>query len=280
MKRVDWRTAAMIVVSFLVVPMLTQWAFRTKAPIPFLVAEWTAGEFLGYAGSIIGAVATIAAVTMTITLERDERYDDQRLNVLPLIAITPLERYIHRQATPAGGAQASDSHEERSSEDAYIVVGESGEISYTSKLTEDQDRLAHGGSFVSEKMDGPLSFSAQNKTFYYPLALSSAGNGPAINVTIRMEKGGIGPKHDGTGEYRHLPTVQLTVGENVRVGILFEDRLAPAAMGQYDLVVSYYDTLGNLYQQRHELALLPSEGAGSSVTFGFDLKINQERLTK
>ena len=42
----------MILVSFLVVPMLTQWAFRTKAPIPFLVAEWTAGEFLGYAGSI------------------------------------------------------------------------------------------------------------------------------------------------------------------------------------------------------------------------------------
>lgn len=71
MKREDWRFFVKVTLVVLAVLLLTQWAFKTNAAAPFFIAEWSAGEFLDYAGSIIGAVATIVAVRMTIDLERD-----------------------------------------------------------------------------------------------------------------------------------------------------------------------------------------------------------------
>lgn len=47
-------------------PVLVQLAFKMDSPHPMLVASWTAGEFLAYIGSLLGAVATIAAVMLTI----------------------------------------------------------------------------------------------------------------------------------------------------------------------------------------------------------------------
>lgn len=47
-------------------PVLVQLAFKMDSLHPMLVASWTAGEFLAYIGSLLGAAATIAAVILTI----------------------------------------------------------------------------------------------------------------------------------------------------------------------------------------------------------------------
>ena len=147
MKRWNWRPITAFALVVLFVPFLTQWAFKINAHAPFFVAVWTAGEFLDYAGSIIGAVATIAAVRMTIQLEREERFDEHRLNVLPLIAITTLERHVPRLDLfsdcvnqPEQDEGVIDIYKEYSPDRGYIVVDKSGEIAYLSDLSEEQAR--------------------------------------------------------------------------------------------------------------------------------------------
>ncbi len=287
MKRGIKRLIALVAVAFLFVPTIVQWAFRTSALVPFLVAEWTAGEFLDYVGSIIGAVATIAAVRMTIQFEREERIDDQRLSVLPLIAVTRLERHVPNldsvymvasRPNRREDAAKADTYSEFSPGKEYIVISNKGEITYSSKLSEGQAHLAYGGDFLEENMGNGLIATVLNKSLYYPLLLQSAGNGPAINVSVWMQKDGRGPKYEGTDDNLHLPIVQLTVGESRYVDILFEDWLAEGAKGRYELVVAYHDTFGNKYYQIHELALAPMEAdTSSSSTHKFELKIDQIR---
>lgn len=277
-----------VLVIMVVVPALTQCAFTVYAPHPLFAATWTAGEFLGYVGGIIGAVATIIAVRMTIQFERDERLDDQRLNVRPLIAITVLEKKASRIdslindtfSLPEGSERDAKGYGECLADRKFIIVSEMGGITYSTGLTSSQALRAYGGSFIDEKYDNGLVGTVKNSSLFYPLVLQSTGNGPAINVSVWMQKeGGEAPRLGGKGAYLHLPTMQLLVGEQRRLGILFEDYAAADAMGRYELVIDYYDTLSNHYQQQHKLELCPYEGGMSdTTTFSFDLKIDQKQL--
>lgn len=73
-------------------PVLVQLAFKMDSLHPMLVASWTAGEFLAYIGSLLGAAATIAAVILTIEKSDEDSREQYRLSALPCVAMQDLHR--------------------------------------------------------------------------------------------------------------------------------------------------------------------------------------------
>lgn len=77
----------------------------------------------------------------------------------------------------------------------------------------------------------------------------SAGNGPAINVAVWMERCGHAPMF---GSHPPQPPArQPETGSCGYVGVLLEDVHAPCAVGRHEPVIRYSDVMGDLHERRH-----------------------------
>lgn len=57
--------------------------FKIPAPYEWLIANWNAGEILGYSGDVLGAVATIIAIVLTILFTQENQKSERKLSVKP-----------------------------------------------------------------------------------------------------------------------------------------------------------------------------------------------------
>lgn len=292
MKRSDdeivntWRFFIAAIILTITAPMIIQLLFKTSAITPFFAAEWTAGEILGYIGSLIGAASTICAVVLTIREERKGRREEQRLGVIPLIAITRLNRRIPQidlfgnqpESVDISGMHEEDdetTYQEHELDREYIVIREDGSFQYLGKLSEEQKRLVSSGRWIQEQVGIGLFCEVENKSEYIPVKLYSSGKGPAVNMCVWMERDGYCPTYEG--HIQHLSPKQMAVNESRYVGILFENVYASDVFGCYELVTRYEDVLGHHYIQRHQLCV---ENLGTkedpSLKLSFDLKIDRQ----
>ena len=188
------------------------------------------GDVLAFIGSLIGAAATIVAVRLTISYERELRVEDEREGVLPFIALSVVGGFGETPSYPLM---------------TEIVLGPNGEVSYRSR--------SRGA------LDSP-------DEFYYTLHLESVGNGPAINVSARLEGEGIGVKYI-EGSPAHSPVLQFPVGAARSIVLHFESRVSALEKGLV-FVLKYGDIHGRTYEQRHKLMRPVADG----VFQQFDLK--------
>lgn len=270
----------------LVIPAVLHLLYKLPAPAFALEAVWGAGEMLDYIGSILGAAATIGAVWLTIRDEREGRLEEQRLSTVPLVAITALERHVPAFDMFSGSMPTLGSSERENKQDEYeefepnsefIVVSKAGQITYISELTERQKHYAHSGPHVPERLEGGFMAVAINNAMFLPLRLYRIGNGPAVNVSVSMERDGEAPLFEGGT--LHLSTRQMAVGTHRYVGILFEDYRSVKSQGSYGLIIRYEDTLGHRYEQRHDGAISPSIRNGNHVLqLSFDCGIERREI--
>ena len=188
------------------VPLVIHVLYKFSAPSALFESVWDAGELLDYAGSILGAFATIAALRWTIIEERTGRVEEQRLAAIPCIALTCLERRAVGDYWPNAwghgdntNAHVTERYCEYELEHEYITVaGEN--ISYQVTLTDEQRRLASGSKYKEMAKKGLYCWTG-NTSCYLPLIVHSAGNGPAVNVSLHLEKDGdCPPRNQGLRE--------------------------------------------------------------------------------
>ena len=79
------------IVAIIIVPFLIHVCFKINAPITFLEAEWGAGDVLAFYGVLVGAVATVWGVYLSIQYSRSNYQEDVKNRVLPFIALTTLK---------------------------------------------------------------------------------------------------------------------------------------------------------------------------------------------
>lgn len=275
---------------FLVLAMLAllvvQLLYTCALPLP--KSAWSAGELLGYLGSVLGAIVTFVILRMTILNEQEARLEANRLQVIPLIVVSELERktssnillspspQTERALAQTGGRQSEIGYAEYELEKEYIVIDEDGAIAYSKELSPDQAKHVKSGSWIDEEMAKGCFATVQNTSRYLPLMLHSAGAGPAVNVSIWLEKDGYCPTHDE--KPLQLSPKQLLVGDSRYVGMLFENYTSEAVSGAYKLVIRYSDVMGNVYSQ-HQLISIPTpqEAAGGALLF-FDFKVNRRLI--
>lgn len=188
------------------------------------------GDALAFLGSLIGAAATIIAVRLTISYERGLRIEEEREGVLPFIAMSIVNGFGDSVDYPLM---------------TEIMLDSNDEVSYRPKAL--------------STLDSP-------NEFYFTLHLESAGNGPAINVSARLEGEDISVRHIG-GAPTHSPVQQLLVGATSSIVLYFQSKDA-ALKKSLVFVLKYSDIHGRTYEQRHEL-MRPAE---NGLIHQFDLK--------
>lgn len=188
------------------------------------------GDALAFIGSLIGAAATIVAVRLTISYERGLRVEDEREAVLPFIAMSVADGFGDTPSYPLM---------------TEIVLGANGEVSYRSR--------------PRGALDSP-------DEHLFTLHLESVGNGPAINVSARLEGEGIDVRYI-EGSPTHSPVLQFPIGATRSIVLHFESR-ASALEKSLAFVLKYSDIHGRTYEQRHKLMRLVEGG----MVRQFDLK--------
>ena len=77
------------IITLFVIPLCIHVLFKMRAPISFLVAEWSAGDILAFYGVLVGAAATVAGVHISIHASQENYHEDVRNRSLPYITVTP-----------------------------------------------------------------------------------------------------------------------------------------------------------------------------------------------
>lgn len=261
-KHAKWFAAICLVASILI-PLIIQFLFSLNAPLPFFVAQWSAGDMLGYCAGIGGAAATIIAVVMTIREEREGRIETQRLASIPCIALD-LPDSIERVRSALSAMKGK----------MRFIIVRNGQISLKDNLSDEQQPLVYDGPFVT-KVDGPIQYCTPNQAVWHLVTMTNAGNGTAVNAKAWLEKDGSAPQYNE--KTLHTGPVQLLPGNSSNIFILFEDREDKSTLGEYTLVIDYFDVLGNQYRQSHTISIGAGTPDAKQPTY-FDMSIDQQLI--
>lgn len=249
--------------------------FKLPAVSDCFSPSWGAGDVLGYCGSIIGALAAIDAVVLTLRSEGKNRREDVRNASKPLLAPTtpptPKESGVWEKMT-------FDQQSELVSKfiDVNVPVTITGsldkvgvaEIAYPGSFSEKQrgiiKKLLSGGIQVGSIFMETLN----NESRFIRVEFLNVGVGPAVNLAFSVVRDGAESRRVGLYP-SHTPTRQLPVGSSVSLGILVSS--TKPSSGQSDLVVCYEDRDGRRYLQRHSF-----DRVSNGMILRFDLNIQQE----
>ena len=107
---------------------------------------------------------------------------------------------------------------------------------------------------------------------YCPFKLFSVGNGSAVNVTLRFYK------ENKFGDYNYdVMNYAVSLKNNIEYTLGFYIEKPSQCIGNYFLLIEYYDVLNNKYSQTQRLYIKkPHEEENSEVIVEFDLEIKQQ----
>ena len=106
---------------------------------------------------------------------------------------------------------------------------------------------------------------------YLPLKVENVGNSAAVTCTI-----GLNPKGRDKDKHLYSPARSLSKGNSFRFAI-YSENLENDNYGEYTLCLSYYDILGNAYEQNFTYSL-KTEGFLRTAVGTLSLDGTQHRL--
>lgn len=257
----------------LMIALIIHLLFLFPAPFDWLIPTWGAGDVLGYCGSILGAVAAIGSVTMTIKKEGEYRRDDLKRSVKPLLVLE-----IAKQPDVLNEKEINNYINvdrviiiKQESCNTLPVITYPESISALSKEQCDQIMACIKGYFKAA--NGLECYLAKGEKRFLRIESKSVGRGPAINISVHVEGKNIELPHQG-GVLCHVPTVQGAVGASFSLGV-FIDGL-PSADVDMNLVIQYSDCDMRRYEQTHQLSFI--HGDENTCIQSFNLKISQHLI--
>lgn len=259
------------IVAIIIVPFLIHVCFKINAPITFLEAEWGAGDVLAFYGVLVGAVATVWGVYLSIQYSRSNYQEDVKNRVLPFIALTTLKVRTKFSLFPTVDANKETScpneYEEYKVEKIYYII-EKGKITPKTGLTKDQEeKLQQGGMRWEANDSGTISLVCADLVTL-PLELENVGNGAAIRFRIGLNK-----HNTDENDWQYLTPRPLKIGESLYVHVYCED--GEESKGSYILDMVYEDIYGNKYRQRYGVVI---DNPNGIIHAWIDLGCNQESV--
>ena len=240
-----------LLVCLVLIPLAINVAFKLKAPCAFWTAEWNAGDVLSFYGTLLGSVATIIGVYMSIQYAQKSYKDDIRNQVLPFFAVTQLRGRSNYNAFlegfdgtgPTEGNASSNTnpplYEESKLSKIYFCLETSEIKNYIDLPPRYIELLEKSGASWAAAADG--CYMLQKHPFIsFPMEVENIGNGPAVYARIGFFKGGETPKY--------LPPVNLKVGESFYIHV-FSAIPIEKTYGKYMLSIQYQDIYKNSYSQ-------------------------------
>lgn len=259
------------VIAIIIIPFLIHICFKINAPIKFFQAEWGAGDVLAFYGVLVGAVATVWGVYLSIQYSRSNYQEDVKNRVLPFIALTTLK--VRSKFSPFHIAdirkKISDpnEYEEYKIEKIYYII-EKGKITAKIGLTKEQEEKIKQGGWRWETNDSGTTQLICIDLVTLPLELENVGNGAANRFRI-----GLNAQTTEEQAWQYTTPMPLKVGETLYVHVYCEDGVE--SKGNYILDLVYEDIYSNKYRQRYGIII---DNPNDTIHAWIDLGCNQESM--
>lgn len=240
------------------IPVLINCLFKLHPSIDFFSAEWDAGDALGFYGTLLGAVATVGGVFLSIQYAQKNYREDERNRQLPFFALTymrPNSNYSPFQSLPTEQESKTEisNDEIRYSEERlnsfYIVLSTKG-ISYLKQLSEKQQKilLQDGYDWEPQDQNSRNYKLIRNQYVSIPFEAENVGNGAALDLMVAFNLKNSSEQH-GVSVY----TVKTN---DVIYFHIFSEMERNELFGEYILELRYRDILGNSYSQKYPISII------------------------
>ena len=219
-----------------VIPIVIDWMYKIPARLPIFAMSWESKDVLSFYGSILGAAATIIALTKTIKFTRENQREERKLSIRPYLE-TRKYNYTNFEDIP-------------NKKDVIYLDIMPNLITYQGGLPDDisaiqdlKNRKAYEENYNLQNLDEVLYNTSTIKYFndkyllYYEIINCGAGN--AINVSFNINSRCI------------IPSFCVTTTESKKIMLVLNKELLELS-GEYELKLAfvYYDiaSLAQYYQ--------------------------------
>jgi len=249
-----------VIVGIIFVPLVIHILFKINAPANFFIATWTSGDVLAFYGVIIGAIATVGGVYLSIQYSQKSLHEDTYNRVRPFLVIVP--KMVEGKLDLVSEIFRSRDIKSKQEEDYYneyvldsiCFVMVNGKITAHSKLTPEQEETKRKfGIKKVTKGDGSTSVTNTNLA-YMSIVVENAGVGVANKLLIGFYKSSDYSKDQlPLSLFRHVK-----VGESITVELYIENPVEKD-YGDYTLAFDYCDIYENNYLQKFNVKLAKDE---------------------
>lgn len=258
------------IIGILIMPSLIHLVFKTHTPIDFLVAVWDAGDVLAFYGVLIGSIATVWGVYLSIEYSRSNYQEDVKNRVLPFIALTTLKtktKFSPFNISDTNNVAHSTGYEEFKLEKIYYVINE-GVVTVKPSLTAKQEEKVKQGGWNWETNESGTMQLVCIDLVTMPFEIENVGNGVANQ--FRM---GLNPEKVDEENWKYITPIPLKVGQSLYVHIYCEDGVK--SKGNYILDLVYEDIYCNKYRQRYAVII---DNPNDKIHTWFYLNAEQESV--
>lgn len=228
-------TIALIFFIF-VIPIAINWMYKTPAKLPIFAMSWEAKDVLSYYGSILGAVATIIALTATIKFTRENQKEERKLSIRPYLQTSKFN-YTSFEGIPT-------------TKDVIYMDIKPNIVNYQGGVPDDisgiidlKNKRVFDKTYNLDGIDNGMYISNVNNYFSsrYLLCyeIKNCGAGNAINVSLNINS------------RCFVPSFCVTTTESAKIMFILNKELLESS-GEYTLKIAfvYNDiaSLGKYYQ--------------------------------
>lgn len=244
----------LIVLGIFLIPCIIHVIFIIPAPLKFLDASWEAGDVLSFYGVLIGAVATVFGVYVSVDAAQENYRKDVINRSLPFMSVTKLHVRTDQDQDISSkfdiqffSSETGRKFEEYVISKLYYII-KNGNVEIFSNLTETQKELINNNGFVKVPVKNGVCVKTL-KLIYLPFEIENVGNGSATVFSV-----GINNVSVPTDKRMFSLAQTLKVGQKFHVAIYCENPDSKN-YGEYDVCISYYDILGNGYEQNYKFEI-------------------------
>lgn len=256
-----WKQGIIFFVVFIVaIPAVINWLFKQHTSIDFFVAEWEAGDVLGFYGTIVASIATILGVYLSIKYAQSNYQEDARNRIRPYFALTKLRTKIGFDSN--SWKNNENVYGEYRLDRIYIVISEDT-VTYTNTLDDRQRQLiATGGGISSVSSDGYILKECDYISI--PFEAENAGNGTAVGFKLSFySEKNTKKKHEAVSFYTLMQKDKIYFH-------IFSETMDTSVLGRYVLDLWYRDIEGTQYSQKYPVIFEKNKITGKlKIIFDF-----------
>lgn len=251
-----WKLLLAFIIFIVAIPLGINSLFKLTSPLDIFVAEWTAGDMLGFYGALLASVATIIGVYLSIEYAQKNYREDEQNRVRPYLALT----YIRTKSNCNlfGGSNDSSSSNQRSEElykefrldKVYIIISKDG-IAFKDGLTSQQQELLEKAGFSWKGTENGYILVATDYVSL-PFEVDNVGNGAAIELKLGLYRND-SDKHRGVRLYTLKPSDKIYFH-------VFSELEDDSLYGDYTLEFKYRDIQGTNYSQVYPFSIQKENG--------------------